>query len=134
MARPRWVVKYRMNLNEVKDYTIKYISYSIIPIVNDSNTKEYQRAIIKNKITTILECVSIDKNYFDKEYKEIKEGDENKNYEDKNVSGVNITHTKINAFRNFYELKEKDYPDELIMKALIRYRGNRELAFQYLFY
>ena len=56
------------------------------------------------------------------------------NYEDKNVTGVNITHTKINDFRKFYELKEKDYPDELIMKALIRYRGNRELAFQYLFY
>ena len=128
------VMKYRMNINEVKDYTIKYISYSIIPIVNDSNTKEYQRTIIKNKITTILECVNIDKNYFDKEYKEIKEGDEIKNYEDKNVTGVNITHTKINDFRKFYELKEKDYPDELIMKALIRYRGNRELAFQYLFY
>ena len=128
------VMKYRMNINEVKDYTIKYISYSIIPVVNDVNTKEYQRKIIKNKITTILECVNIDKNYFDKEYKEIKEADMDKNYDDKNVTGVNITHTKINEFRKFYELKEKDYPDELIIKALIRYRGNRELAFQYLFY
>ena len=33
-----------------------------------------------------------------------------------------------------YDLKEKDYPDEQVIKALIRYRGNRELAFQYLFY
>ena len=56
------------------------------------------------------------------------------NDDDKKVTGVNITHTKINEFRKFYELKEKDYPDELIIKALIRYRGNRELAFQYLFY
>ena len=123
------IMKYRMNINEVKDYTKKYISYSIIPMVNDSNTKEYQRTIIKDKITTILECVNNDKNYFDKEYKEKKEGDEIKSYEDKNATCVNIMHTKINAFRKFYELKEKDYPDELIMKALIRYRGNRELAF-----
>ena len=125
------VMKYRLNLNDVKDFAIKYISYSIIPIVNDINTKEYQRKIIKNKITTVLECVKIEKNYFEKEYKEFKDEE---NLEDRSINSINITHAKINEFRKFYELKEKDYPDELIIKALIRYRGNRELAFQYLFY
>ena len=127
------VSKYRMNISEVKDYTIKYITYSILPIVNDKNTKEYQRNIIKNKITTILECVKLDINYFQKDYKEFKV-DNNNNADDKILNGVNITHTKINEFRRFYQLKEKDYPDEIIMKALIRYRGNRDLAFQFLFY
>ena len=127
------VGKYRMNIGEVKDYTIKYITYSILPIVNDKNTKEYQRNIIKNKITTILECVRLDKNYFQKDYKEFKE-DNNNNDDDRILNGVNITHAKINEFRRFYQLKEKDYPDEIIMKALIRYRGNRDMAFQFLFY
>ena len=47
---------------------------------------------------------------------------------------MNITHAKINEFRKCYELKEEDYPDEMLIKALIRYRGNKEMAFQYLFY
>ncbi len=53
---------------------------------------------------------------------------------EKNINGVNITHSKINEFRKCYDLKEKDYPDEMLIKALIRYRGNKEMAFQYLFY
>ena len=64
------VTKYRMNIGEVKDYCIKYISYSIIPIVNDSGTKEYQRKIIKSKINTVLEALRIDRKYFDKDYVE----------------------------------------------------------------
>ena len=126
--------KFRMNIEEIKDYYIKYINYTILPIVNDSNTKEYQRIIIKNKIATILEILRIDRKYFDKEYKEFNEDKKEKNYIERNITGINITHTKINDFRKFYDLKEKDYPDEIIIKALIRYRGNRELAFQYLFY
>ena len=126
--------KYRMNIKEIRDYCIKYISFSIIPIVNDYNTKEYQRKIIKEKITTILETLRIDKKYFEKDYKELSEDKKDKNYDDKNINGINITHNKINEFRKFYELKEKEYPDELIIKALIKFRGNRELAFQYLFY
>ena len=121
---------YRNNLEDIKDICIKYISFSIVPIINDINTKDYQRKIIKNKISTISDIVKIDKNYFDKEYKEIKEDKK----EDKNNFEINITHAKINEFRKSYDLKEKDYPDELIVKALIRYRGNKELAFQYLFY
>ena len=121
---------YRNNLEDIKDICIKYISFSIVPIINDINTKDYQRKIIKNKISTISDIVKIDKNYFDKEYKEIKEDKK----EDKNNFEINITHAKINEFRKLYDLKEKDYPDELIVKALIRYRGNKELAFQYLFY
>ena len=123
-----------MNIKEIRDYCIKYISFSIIPIVNDYNTKEYQRKIIKEKITTILETLRIDKKYFEKDYKELSEDKKDKNYDDKNINGINITHNKINEFRKFYELKEKEYPDELIIKALIKFRGNRELAFQYLFY
>jgi len=121
---------YRNNLNDIKDIGIKYISFSIVPIINDINTKEYQRKIIKNKISTVSDVLKIDKNYFDKEYKEIKEDKK----EDKSNYEINITHAKINEFRKLYDLKEKDYPDELIVKALIRYRGNKELAFQYLFY
>ena len=125
------VTKYRMNIGEVKDYCIKYISYSIIPIVNDSGTKE---KIIKSKINTVLEALRIDRKYFDKDYVEFSDEKKEKNSNDRSFNGVNITHYKINEFRKLYELKEKDYPDEQIIKALIRYRGNRELAFQYLFY
>ena len=127
------VMKFRLNLNDVKDYCIKYISYSIIPIVNDSNTKEYQRQIIKNKISTVLEILKIDRNYFEKEYK-VNEDKKDKNLIYRNLNGVNITHAKINEFRKCYELKEKDYPDEKIINALIKYRGNKQMAFQYLFY
>ena len=104
-----------------------------MPIVNDSSTKEYQRKIIKNKICTALDAVHIDKNYFEKEYK-VKEDKNEKNSENRNLNGVNVTYAKINEFRKLYELKEKDYPDEKIINALIKYRGNKELAFQYLFY
>ena len=126
--------QFRLNLNDIKDVCIKYISFSILPIVNDSNTKEYQRKIIKSKISTVLEILKIEKNYFDKEYKDINKDKKDK-YEEKNINfDINVTHAKINEFRKIYDLKEKDYPDELIVKALIRYRGNREMAFQYLFY
>ena len=128
------VTKYRMNIGEIKDYCIKYISYSIIPIVNDSSTKEYQRKIIKSKISTVLEVLRIDKKYFDKEYKEFSDDKNEKNSEYRSFNGLNVTHNKINEFRKLYDLKEKEYPDEQIIKALIKYRGNRELAFQYLFY
>ena len=128
------VAKYRMNIGEVKDYCIKYISYSIMPIVNDSSTKEYQRKIIKSKINTVLEALRIDRKYFDKDYVDFSDEKKENNSNDRSFNGVNITHNKINEFRKLYELKEKDYPDEQIIKALIRYRGNRELAFQYLFY
>lgn len=124
---------YRLNLNEIKDVCIKYISFSILPIVNDINTKEYQRKVIKNKIKIVSEILRVERNYFDKYYKEIKNDKKEKSSDD-NFNDVNITHIKINEFRKSYELKEKDYPDELIIKALIRYRGNKELAFQYLFY
>ena len=113
--------------------TIKYISYSIIPIINDINTKEYQRKILKEKIKKILEYMNIETNYFEKEYKINKDENIEKSKE-KNINGVNITHSKINEFRKCYDLKEKDYPDEMLIKALIRYRGNKEMAFQYLFY
>ena len=127
------LVNYRNNIKEVKNCTIKYISYSIIPIINDINTKEYQRKILKEKIKKILEYMNIETNYFEKEYKINK--DENiKKSKEKNINGVNITHSKINEFRKCYDLKEKDYPDEMLIKALIRYRGNKEMAFQYLFY
>ena len=130
------LVLYRNNINEVKDSTLKYISYSIVPIINDINTKEYQRKILKEKIKKVLEYMKIDTNYFEKEYKIIKneKNKSEKNSEERNIKGINITHSKINEFRKDYELKEKDYPDELLIKALIRYRGNKEMAFQYLFY
>ena len=127
------VLKFRLNMNDVKDYCIKYLSFTIVPIVNDSNTKEYQRQIIKNKISTVLETFKIDRNYFEKEYK-VKEDKNEKNSENRNLNGVNVTYAKINEFRKLYELKEKDYPDEKIINALIKYRGNKEMAFQYLFY
>ena len=63
------LVNYRNNIKEVKNCTIKYISYSIIPIINDINTKEYQRKILKEKIKKILEYMNIETNYFEKEYK-----------------------------------------------------------------
>ena len=125
---------YRNNLKDIKEVCIKYISFSIIPIVNDISTKEYQRKIIKSKIRTVSEILRIERNYFDKEYKEINEDKREKILDDKNINDINITHAKINEFRKLYDLKEKDYPDELIIKALIRYRGNRELAFQSIFY
>ena len=128
------LITYRNNMKEVKDSTLKYISYSIIPIINDINTKEYQRKILKEKIKIILEYMSIDINYFENEYKKNKENKSDKKSADRNINGVNITHSKINEFRKDYQLKEKDYPDEMIIKALIRYRGNKEMAFQYLFY
>ena len=130
------LVTYRNNMNEVKDSTLKYISYSIVPIVNDINTKEYQRKILKEKIKIVLEYMKIDANYFEKEYKIIKKDKDKseKNSEERNINGINITHSKINEFRKDYELKEKDYPDEMLIKALMRYRGNKEMAFQYLFY
>ena len=127
------LVNYRNNIKEVKNCTIKYISYSIIPIINDINTKEYQRKILKEKIKKILEYMNIETNYFEKEYKINKDENIEKSKE-KNINGVNITHSKINEFRKYYDLKEKDYPDEMLIKALIRYRGNKEMAFQYLFY
>ena len=125
---------YRNNLKDIKDVCIKYISFSIIPIVNDISTKEYQRKIIKSKIRTVSEILRIERNYFDKEYKEIIEDKREKIMDDKSNFDINITHAKINEFRKAYDLKEKDYPDELIIKALIRYRGNREMAFQSIFY
>ncbi len=73
-------------------------------------------------------------NYFEKEYKSIPENKIEKKLEEKNINRMNITHAKINEFRKCYELKEEDYPDEMLIKALIRYRGNKEMAFQYLFY
>ena len=127
------VMKYCINMNDVKDCCIKYISYSIIPIVNDSNTKEYQRQILKDKISTVLEIIKMDRKYFEKDYK-VNDDKKDKRSDNRNLNGVNITHSKINEFRKFYELKEKDYPDETIIKALIKFRGNREMAFQYLFY
>ena len=126
--------KYPHNLSDIKDVCIRYISYSILPIVNDPNTKEYQRKMIKSKISTVLKTLRIERNYFDKEYKDIN-NDKKEKSDDKNMNlDVNVTHAKINEFRKFYDLNEKDYPDELIIKALIRYRGNREMAFQYIFY
>ena len=125
---------YRNNLKDIKEVCIKYISFSIIPIVNDFSTKEYQRKIIKSKIRTVCEILRVERNYFDKEYKEVNEDKREKILDEKNINDINITHAKINEFRKFYDLKEKDYPDELIIKALIRYRGNRELAFQSIFY
>ena len=127
------LANHRNNIKEVKNCTIKYISYSIIPIINDINTKEYQRKILKEKIKKILEYMNIETNYFEKEYKINKDENIEKSKE-KNINGVNITHSKINEFRKCYDLKEKDYPDEMLIKALIRYRGNKEMAFQYLFY
>ena len=92
------------------------------------------RNVIKSKIRTVSEILRIERNYFDKEYKEVNEDKREKILDDKNINDINITHAKINEFRKLYDLKEKDYPDELIIKALIRYRGNRELAFQSIFY
>ena len=126
-------MKFYNNIEDVKDYCIKYISYSLIPIINDNNTKEYQREILKNKIKTVLEIIKIEPQYFEKEYN-VKEDKKDKNYDNKKLNGTNVTHAKINEFRQFYQLKEKDYPDEMIIKALIKYRGNKEMAFQYLFY
>ena len=128
------LINYRNNLNEVRDCSIKYISYSIVPIINDINTKEYQRRILKEKIKKILEYLRMNTNYFEKEYKSIPENKIEKKLEEKNINRMNITHAKINEFRKCYELKEEDYPDEMLIKALIRYRGNKEMAFQYLFY
>ena len=124
---------YRNNMKEVKDSTLKYITYSIIPIINDTNTKEYQRKMLKEKIKLILEYMKIDTNYFENEYKDIKENKFEKKLEKRNINGINITHSKINEFRKYYQLKEENYPDEMLIKALIRYRGNKEMAFQYLF-
>ena len=128
------LTKYRKNMKEVKDSTIKYISYSIIPIINDINTKEYQRKILKEKIKKILEYLKIESNYFEKEYKINKDDKNVKHSEERNLNRINITHSKLNEFRKQYDLNEKDYPDEMLIKALMRYRGNKEMAFQYLFY
>ena len=128
------LITYRKNIKDVKDCAIKYISYSIIPIINDINTKEYQRKILKDKIKTILGYLREDINYFEKEYKNNSDNKSDKKSEERNINGINITHSKINEFRKLYDLKEKDYPDEMLIKALIRYRGNKEMAFQYLFY
>ena len=128
------LIKYRNDLKEVKNCSIRYISYSIIPIINDINTKEYQRRILKDKIKKILEYLSMNTNYFDKEYKVIPDNKNEKRSEEKNINRMNITHAKINEFRKCYDLKAEDYSDEMLIKALIRYRGNKEMAFQYLFY
>ena len=128
------LIKYRNDLKEVKNCSIRYISYSIIPIINDINTKEYQRRILKDKIKKILEYLSMNTNYFDKEYKVIPDNKNEKRSEEKNFNRMNITHAKINEFRKCYDLKAEDYSDEMLIKALIRYRGNKEMAFQYLFY
>ena len=128
------LIKYRNDLKEVKNCSIRYISYSIIPIINDINTKEYQRRILKDKIKKILEYLSMNTNYFDKEYKVIPDNKNEKRSEVKNFNRMNITHAKINEFRKCYDLKAEDYSDEMLIKALIRYRGNKEMAFQYLFY
>ena len=128
------LIKYRNDLKEVKNCSIRYISYSIIPIINDINTKEYQRRILKDKIKKILEYLSMNTNYFDKEYKVIPDNKNEKRSEGKNINRMNITHAKINEFRKCYDLKAEDYSDEMLIKALIRYRGNKEMAFQYLFY
>ena len=128
------LIKYRNDLKEVKNCSIRYISYSIIPIINDINTKEYQRRILKDKIKKILEYLSMNTNYFDKEYKVIPDNKNEKRSEEKNLNRMNITHAKINEFRKCYDLKAEDYSDEMLIKALIRYRGNKEMAFQYLFY
>ena len=128
------LIKYRNDLKEVKNCSIRYISYSIIPIINDINTKEYQRKILKDKIKKILEYLSMNTNYFDKEYKVIPDNKNEKRSEEKNINRMNITHAKINEFRKCYDLKVEDYSDEMLIKALIRYRGNKEMAFQYLFY
>ena len=128
------LIKYQNDLKDVRDFSVRYISYSIIPIINDINTKEYQRRILKDKIKKILEYLRMNTNYFEKEYKVIPDNKIEKKSEEKNFNRINITHAKINEFRKCYELKEKDYPDEMLIKALIRYRGNKEMAFQYLFY
>ena len=128
------LIKYRNDLKEVKNCSIRYISYSIIPIINDINTKEYQRRILKDKIKKILEYLSMNTNYFDKEYKVIPDNKNEKRSEEKNINRMNITHAKINEFRKCYDLKAEDFSDEMLIKALIRYRGNKEMAFQYLFY
>jgi hypothetical protein len=128
------IITYGKNMKDVKDCAIKYISYSIIPIINDINTKEYQRKILKDKIKTILEYLKEDINYFEKEYINNNNNKSEKKTEERNINGINITHSKINEFRKLYDLKEKEYPDEMLIKALIRYRGNKEMAFQYLFY
>ena len=128
------LIKYRNNLKDVRDCSTKYISYSIIPIINDINTKEYQRRILKDKIKKILEYLKLNTNYFEKEYQVIPNNKNEKKSEEKNFNRINITHAKINDFRKCYDLKAEDYPDEMLIKALIRYRGNKEMAFQYLFY
>ena len=86
---------------------------------------------MKEKIKKILEYLRIENNYFEKEYKIYKDS---KNPGERNLNAINITHSKINEFRKDYDLNEKDYPDEMVIKALMRYRGNKEMAFQYLFY
>ena len=80
------LITYRNNMKEVKDSTLKYISYSIIPIINDINTKEYQRKILKEKIKIILEYMSIDINYFENEYKNNKENKSDKKSADRNIN------------------------------------------------
>ena len=70
--------------------------------------------MIKSKISTVLKTLRIERNYFDKEYKDIN-NDKKEKSDDKNMNlDVNVTHAKINEFRKFYDLNEKDYPDELI--------------------
>ena len=125
---------YRNNMKEIKESSLRYISYTIVPIINDINTKDYQRKILKEKIKKILEYLKIDSNYFEKEYKINKDSKKEKNSEERNINKINITYSKIKEFRKDYELNEKDYPDEMLIKALMRYRGNKEMAFQYLFY
>ena len=125
---------YRNNMKEIKESSLRYISYTIVPIINDINTKDYQRKILKEKIKKILEYLKIDSNYFEKEYKINKDSKKEKNSEERNINKINITFSKIKEFRKDYELNEKDYPDEMLIKALMRYRGNKEMAFQYLFY
>ena len=121
-------------MKEIKDSSLRYISYTIVPIINDINTKDYQRKILKDKLNKILEYLKIDSNYFEKEYKISKDNKNEKNSEERNINKINITYSKIKEFRKDYELNEKDYPDETLIKALMRYRGNKEMAFQYLFY
>ena len=108
---------YRNNMKEIKESSLRYISYTIVPIINDINTKDYQRKILKEKIKKILEYLKIDSNYFEKEYKINKDSKKEKNSEERNINKINITYSKIKEFRKDYELNEKDYPDEMLIKS-----------------
>ena len=98
--------------NILKNYYMNYIETIILPLFNkNKNINKSKLEIIKYNISVILECLGMDKNYYNNYYNqyEIKKHNFNRCY----------SQEALIKFRKEFKISKEDFTDEAIEKRLI---------------